>query len=448
MNQLAPGTVVRTVSEFINGLERWFSNQPAFKGAAISGEVSGLKDVTGGHVSFTLKDRNAVLNCIVWQSKVAALPLLKNGAAIVAVGDVRLRREQSSYQMIVESVSLTGIGELYARFEALKERFRLEGLFDTARKRKIPQFVRKVALISAAGSKASEDFLATMRGKAPFVEVVFVPSRVQGTGAEVDIREAFDKAERMDVDVIVVTRGGGSYEDLFTFNEEVVVRAIARSRHPVITAIGHQEDHHLADDVADASYGTPSKAAEAIAYVWVSTRERIARANLDLKRAIENAVGRSTQRLVLSRSLLEGAMQSRASVAERTLIALERRLNAQNPAQRLSNRLQRVAALRGRLDAWPRRAMEAWRGHAQSHETRLLPAFGSLVRHRTHRLEVAGTRLDAVDPNAPLGRGYAMILRDGHLVRDAGEVRPGDAINARLGHGTIDARVEAVHPDE
>ena len=140
-------------------------------------------------------------------------------------------------------VQLTGIGELYAKFEALKEQFRLEGLFEPQRKRQIPQYPRRVALISAAGSKASEDFLQTMRAEAPFVHVEFLSSRVQGDGAQVDIREAFDRAEKLDVDVIVLTRGGGSYEDLFTFNEEVVVRAIARSRHPVITAIGHQEDH-------------------------------------------------------------------------------------------------------------------------------------------------------------------------------------------------------------
>jgi len=426
MNQLARGVVVRTVSEFTSGLERWFLNQSAFRGAAISGEISGLKETTGGHVGFTLKDRGAVLNCIVWQSRVAALPPISNGVAVVAIGDVRLRREQSSYQMIVDAVHLTGIGELYAKFEALKERFRLEGLFEPARKRTVPQYVRRVALISAAGSKASEDFLTTMRSKAPFVDVSFIATRVQGVGADVDIREALDRASRMDVDVVVITRGGGSYEDLFTFNEEAVVRAIVRSPHPVITAIGHQEDHHLADDVADATYGTPSKAADAIAQAWVSMRERIARASRDLRRAIETALGTNGQRLLLARSTQDSAMQARTAVAERQLIALERRLNVQNPGARLANRAKALAGLRARLDALPVQRFATWQ----------------------RDLRVSDARLSALDPAAPLQRGYAMIVRGDRIVRSATDVAAGDAITAKLGHGTIGARVESVHPDE
>jgi len=422
---LAPGTVIRTVSEFTNGLARWFTNQSAFQGAAISGEISGLKEVTGGHLAFVLKDSAAVLNCIVWQSKVTRLPPLQNGDAAIAVGSVRLRPEQSSYQMIVDTVHLTGVGELYARFNALKEKFRLEGLFDPKRKRQIPRYARRIALISAPSSKASDDFLSTIQTQVPFVEVEFLPTRVQGAGAEVDIREAFDRAEKLEVDAIVLTRGGGTYEDLFTFNEEVVVRAIARSRHPVITAIGHQTDHHLADDAADATYGTPSKAAEAIAAPWIATRERIAGAIRNLRRAAEDALGRRGQRLALVRSQLEGAMRQRAGNAERTLAALERRLSFQNPAARLSQRAQRFAALRTRLPG-------AWERYAS---------------RRANRLQLAVTHLEALDPQAPLARGYALIFRDGVLVRSAADVRAGDAISAQLGRGTLDASVEAVRDE-
>lgn len=417
--------IVRTVSEFTSGLAKWFENQKAFAGAAISGEISGLKETTGGHLSFTLKDRGATLSCIVWQSKVRNLPPVKNGLAVVAVGDVRLQAERSSYQMIVDTVQLTGIGELYAKFEALKEQFRLEGLFEPQRKRQIPQFPRRVALISAPGSKASEDFLATMRSKAPFVLVEFMATRVQGVGADVDIREAFDRAQKLDVDVIVLTRGGGSYEDLFTFNEEVVVRAIARSKHPVITAIGHQEDHHLADDVADATYGTPSKAAEAIAYAWVQTVERLARAQRDLHRAIDNALGTRSQRVQLRRAQLNGVAGTRISTAERRLVGLERRLAVQNPAQTLARTLQGVVANRTKLEAIAQR----------------------MVSNGQRRFEVNSARLSALDPDAPLARGYARIMRAGVLVRSASDVSPGDRIEARVGHGTIDAIVEGTRDE-
>jgi exodeoxyribonuclease VII large subunit len=425
MTELPLGLTVRSVSEFIAGLERWFVRQSAFQGAAISGEISGLKDVTGGHRAFVLKDSGAILNCIIWQSKLARIPELQNGAAVVAIGNVQLRREHSSYQMVVEAVHLTGVGELHARFNALKEKFRLEGLFDSKRKRPIPRFVHRAGLISSEGSKASEDFLSTIAAQVPFVEVVRLWTRVQGLGADIEISRKFDEAERLGLDVIVVTRGGGTYEDLFTFNEEAVVRAIARSRHPVITAIGHQTDHHLADDVADATYGTPSKAAEAIAAPWIATRERIQSANRALRRAIENVIGRNGQRVALVQSKLDGAMRARFGNAERALAGLERRLAAQSPAAQLSKRAEALSSLRARLPA-------AWKQYAA---------------RTTSRLAVLDVKLGGLDPLSPLERGYALVFKEGRLVRAASDVHAGDAITARLGRGTLDARVEASHDE-
>ena len=446
MNTLPPGTVVRTVSEFTSGLTRWFKNQSAFRGAAISGEISGLKEISGGHLTFALKDRGGVLNCIVWQSRLRALPVLKNGTAVVAIGNVELRGEYSSYQMVVDAVQLTGIGDLFAKFEALKEQFRVEGLFAPERKRRVPGFVRSVGLISAPGSKASEDFLSTIRSKVPFVSVTLIPTRVQGEGAQVDIREAFDRADRMNVDVVVLTRGGGSYEDLFTFNEEIVVRAIVRSRHPVITAIGHQEDHHLADDVADAAYGTPSKAAEAIAQPWLDIRERIARTNRDLLRAIETALGTKSQTISLKASALDGVTRYRMASEDRMLVNLERRLNAQNPQQRLSAAGERLARQRAKLDQFPVRLTRAGAAF-ESRASVLNPLWARLSQTFAHTLRLAENHLDRLDPNEPLERGYAMIFRDGVLVRSASDVQKGDELLARLGHGTLEARVEATHDE-
>ncbi len=446
MNSLPPGTVVRTVSEFTSGLTKWFLNQTAFRGAAISGEISGLKETSGGHLTFALKDRGAVLNCILWQSRVRLVPALKNGISVVAVGNVELRGEYSSYQMIVDTVQLTGIGDLFAKFEALKEQFRVEGLFEPARKRRVPAFVRSVALISAPSSKASEDFSHTMRSKAPFVRVYFIATRVQGQGADVDIREAFDRADRMDVDAVVLTRGGGSYEDLFTFNEEVVVRAIVRSRHPVITAIGHQEDHHLADDVADAVYGTPSKAADAIAQAWLDVRERITRANRDLNRALETALGTKSQSVSWRTGNLHVVARSRLGAEERRFVQLERRLHAQNPVQRLSLARERLTRARANLDQFPSRLTHL-QTVCETRVSRLDPTWQRSLQLRTHRVRMSATLLDGLDPNAPLARGYAMIFRDGQLVRSATDVAAGANIVARLGRGRLEARVEATRDE-
>jgi exodeoxyribonuclease VII large subunit len=425
MKTLSPDVVVRSVSEFTNGLAGWFEKQKAFRGAAIRGEISGLEEKTGGHLTFRLRERGASLSCFVYASDVRSLPPLQNGTGAIAVGNVELRGEFSSYQMYVQEVYLTGVGELFAKFNATKEKLRLEGFFETERKRPIPRYVRSVALISAEGSKASQDFLSTIESKVPFVRVVPFWSRVQGNGAEIDVREAFDRADRANVDVIVLTRGGGSYEDLFTFNEEIVVRAIARARHPVITAIGHQTDHHLADDVADATFGTPSKAAEAIAAPWIATRDRLAFLRTGLRRAAEHALARKVQLVEYARSQLENATRRRVDGVERGLASLARRLNLQNPAQRLTERSTRLAALCSRLQ----------------------PAWQLYINQRGNAVQLAGMRLDAADPNAPLARGYALIFRDGALVRSARDVSPGVSIVARLGHGSLDARVEAVRDE-
>ncbi|MBV8117263.1 MAG: hypothetical protein JOZ01_04755, partial [Candidatus Eremiobacteraeota bacterium] len=269
---------------------------------------------------------------------------------------------------------------------------------------------------------------------------------VQDQGAELDIRQAFDQADRLDVDVIVVTRGGGTYEDLFTFNEEVVVRAIARARHPVITAIGHQEDHHLADDVADAVYGTPSKAAEAIAQPWVDVRDRIERAKRDLMRAIENVLGKKSQRASSRAQDLELQARSRLGAQDRRFVQLERRLNAQNPLQRLAAVRERLGKQRAKLDGFPMR-LERIRTSFDTRSSLIDPAWQRLKQSLTHELRVAATLLDSLDPNAPLARGYAMIFRDGQLVREASDVAAGDPIVARLGRGTLDARVEATRDE-
>src|SRR5581483_10707844 len=155
--------------------------------------------------------------------------------------------QRSQYQLIVKSIELSGIGILYAQFEALKKRFREEGLCEPQRKRPLPEFPRRIAVVSARGSKAIEDFLQTIARRAPFIEIEFIETLLQGDGAEIEIGAAIDRASRLDVDVIVVTRGGGSYEDLFPFNREPVVRAIIRSKHPVISAVGHTDDVHLSD---------------------------------------------------------------------------------------------------------------------------------------------------------------------------------------------------------
>jgi exodeoxyribonuclease VII large subunit len=281
-----------------------------------------------------------------------------------------------------------------------------------------------VILVSADG-KGAEDFLKVMRERAPSVNVRFLETRVQGVGADVEIAKALDEAAKLKPDVVVLARGGGSYEDLFAFNLEPVVRAIVRSSVPVITGIGHTGDHHLADDVADLSCETPTNAAQYIANLWQRGSERFERLTAQLDREMRDIFARALQRGDAALDGLQRALERSLAVKRERLIVFERRLNAQNPAQRLTQRSTRLASLRSRL----------------------APAWQLYINRRSSAVQLAQTRLHAADPNAPLQRGYALIQREGRLIRSASELSVGDAITARLGRGSIGARVETVHDE-
>ncbi|HTA37784.1 MAG TPA: exodeoxyribonuclease VII large subunit [Candidatus Acidoferrales bacterium] len=445
MNETPAPRVVRTVREFTSGLQKWFAGHRQLQDVAISGEISGLHPFSG-HLGFTLKDEQSVLECVVWSDKRRLLPELKNGTSAIAIGSVRIRPDRSGYQLIVDSVELTGLGELFLLFERLKEKFRSEGLFEIARKRAVPELPRRVALISARG-KAMEDFVETIQRSVPFVEVEFIETKVQGMAADVEISAAIDDASRRNVDAIVLTRGGGSYEDLFPFNLEAVVRAIVRAKHPVLTAIGHSGDHHLADDVADMTFGTPSLVAEHIARGWILAQRRLQTGKRDLLRATRDVFGRAAQRIDASKRELDRVgvrtiAVKRAALAERT-----QRLDRQNPQRVVAERRERLAATSGKIDTAFARLMSRkahmW-GESSAALKRCAPAYLAGVLRRLERAEDA---LNGLDPLRPLSLGYAIVLHDGKAVKDVSAIKAGDELEARFERGMARARVESVRQD-
>jgi exodeoxyribonuclease VII large subunit len=359
---------------------------------------------------------------------------------------VRIRPDRSGYQLIVDSVELTGLGELFLLYERLKEQFRREGAFEIARKRAVPELPRRVALISARG-KAMEDFVATIGRQVPFVGVEFIEARVQGLGADVEIAAALDAASARDVDAIVLTRGGGSYEDLFPFNLEAVVRAILRAKHPVLTAIGHSTDHHLADEAADMTFGTPSLAAEHIARGWLLAQQRLRVAKRDLDRAARDVLVRSAQRVDTAGRELERVARRIVASKQAEFARRLERLDRQNPQRVVAERRARLAGVAGKIDAAFERLTSrktiAWRESNGALER----AAGAFLASARRRLERAGDALDGFDPLRPLALGYAIVLRDGKAVRDAATLEAGDLLEARFERGTARTRVESVHND-
>lgn len=420
-----PQILQLTVSQFALRLQHWLEKRPELARIAIEGEISGWKPQPSGNVFFSLKDSRAILKCFAGWKEVRKFPPVHDGVAVVATGAIGIWEKSSEYQLRVVAIAPLGVGAIAAKVEALRKRLQAEGLFDVDRKRPVSPYPRHVALVSARGQGA-EDFATTLREKSPHVAVTFIETRVQGEGAEIDIAEAIDRASRSKVDAIVVVRGGGSYEDRYPFNTEAVVRAIVRARHPVVTAIGHTGDRHLADEVADAVFKTPTAAAEYIAGSWAEVTARITHQKRLLYNAIDKRVVRLGRDRDASEQRLRRAIDRRLSQLRERLLQLQNRIERRNPRHRIAERGARLTTTLLRLDA----------------------ARDRIVSKRSNALTLARSRLLSANPKGPLERGYAIVTRAGRTLRNAAEVSVGDTIEAQLFHGRLAASVERVLEDE
>ncbi len=258
----APKVQIVPVWRLLRYVKTRLREDPKLQYLGVSGEVSNLKRQPNGTLYFDLKDADGLLNCVAWAEAALALPPVENGDAIVALGAVTVYEKQSRVQLDVRAVqSRNRPGDLHRKYEELRRKLQAEGLFAQDRKRRLPRFPFRIALVSSRGAQGAGDFQTIVANRAPHVEVVVCETAVQGFGANLEIARAIDKASKLDVDCIVVARGGGSFEDLFPFSQEEVVRAIVRASKPVVAAIGHEGDTPLADLVADERAPTPSAAA-------------------------------------------------------------------------------------------------------------------------------------------------------------------------------------------
>ncbi|MGC1380954.1 MAG: exodeoxyribonuclease VII large subunit, partial [Candidatus Baltobacteraceae bacterium] len=320
-----------SVAEFSRRFATMVARHRALQRIAIIGEITQIKRSPEGHLNMTLKEGEARLSCFSFASEVRRFPPIREGLTVRAEGSIEVRSIASLYQLRAVALSLVGEGKLAAEIEELRGRLRAEGAFDASRKREVPPFPRRIALVTS-NDDARADFEGRMRADAPNVEVLFIASRVQGKGADVDVAEAMDRASRATVDVIVLTRGGGSSDDRLTFNREAVVRAILRSRHPVVTALGHLRDRHLADEVADLAVATPTAAAVKLSQEWRRAFERIRTLQESLLRGFRSVLAGKTQSNILAGVALGRATASFIAARVETTRALERRLERRSPA--------------------------------------------------------------------------------------------------------------------
>ena len=417
-----------------------------FPDVRVQGEVSNTSHARSGHWYFTLKDEQSEISCVCFRQDALYLRAKpRDGQAVIARGRIGVYEKKGAYQLYVNALEPLGAGALQERFEQLKTRLSAEGLFDEERKRRLPALPQRIAIVTSPSGAVIADMLRILERRFRGLHVRLFPVAVQGQDAAGQIAEGLRYfGDGSWADVVIVGRGGGSLEDLWAFNEEAVARAIAASAVPVISAVGHQTDFTIADFVADLRAPTPSAAAE----LAVPEAENI----LQMLAAAEGRLGRAMQaRLAgLQARVLENSLHRAARHVERRVGEAGQRLD--DSSQRLHEfqrtrlgvaraRLERAELRLARLDLRVRLARQSQRlGHAAQ---RLEPAMRGVLEQRARRLEALDLRMHGLSPVSILERGYAIVQDTaGAAVREAGQVRCGDALSVRLHKGRLGVRVE------
>ena len=420
--------------------------ESAFRSVRVEGEVSNYKLYeASGHRYFSLKDEGAQIRVVLFRGRERNIcGEIRDGQTVIVTGSLGVYERKGEYQVYAQSVEVRGVGNLLLELEKRKRRLAEEGLFDPSRKRPLPPFPRRLGIVTSRHGAALRDMVRVARGRFPGVAITLAPSLVQGEGAAADIASALDALyAREGVDVIIVGRGGGSIEDLWSFNEEVVVRAIARSPVPTISAVGHETDVTLADFVADLRAPTPTAAAQAAVPDRLELVERISALALRLRRADAHSRESARQewriasgKLSDPRPLLQG---KRYAVGELSAALVEsarsrirdRRERVEDLAAtvRLHSPATRVSGRRGEVDVLVGRARSA------------IEARGSRLRSS---FMILSGKLSALDPRAVLTRGYAIAVdrHTGKAIRSVAETRPGLPLDVQVADGSFGAIVE------
>jgi exodeoxyribonuclease VII large subunit len=434
-----------SVTELNRRVRALLENQ--FETLWVAGELSGVKRAASGHWYFCLKDPGAQVECAMFRTRAQFLDFRPaDGLQVEVRARVTLYEARGNFQLVVEEIRKAGRGALFEAFERLKARLAAEGLFEEARKRPLPAFPRAIGIVTSPQAAALRDVLTTLRRRAPMVPVVLYPAQVQGEGAGATVARAIAVANtRAECDVLIVCRGGGSLEDLWAFNEEVVARAIVASRLPVVSGVGHETDFSIADFVADLRAPTPTAAAVAASPDRAALRGDLA--------ALRRRLVRDWRRIV------EGHTQRLDHLARRLLTPAERIARESTRVQDLARRLRAAwqADVRERgmhlshLAQRRRRALPAVALHVREIEraqARLASSLRQQLRAHERHVSALATALSHLDPTQVLARGYSIVRdSDGHIRQTSRGLAEGHALDITFSQGGAAARVTRVRSD-
>ena len=392
---------VLTVSQLTRVIKDLLENLPSLW---VQGEISNFKRHSSGHMYFVMKDEQAQIPCVMWAGRNQSLQFApQDGMQVLAHGRITVYEKRGAYQLDVWQMQPAGLGALQQAFEQLKQRLAAEGLFDSDHKKPLPQFPMKIGLVTSPTGAAVRDLISVLKRRWPGIEIILMPVRVQGDGAAEEIAEAIhDFNEYGDVDVLIVGRGGGSLEDLWAFNEEIVARAIYASKIPIISAVGHEIDFSISDFVADVRAATPSAAAELAVP-----------ASNEVKRHLMNL----THRMQLH---LRGVVQD----YRQRLLRVQSSYGFRQPLEVVRQRSQLLDELQRRVEAAMKNRLAFFRRDLES------------LHHR----------LQALSHENILRRGFSLVFRerDGKLIRDASDLKKDERVKMQFAVGTAKASVEEI----
>ncbi len=394
-----------------------------YRSVTLIGEVSSFKPWRSGHWYFDLKDEGAIVPAVMFKGFCDKVKFdVADGLQVLIRGRVSVYAPQSKIQIIVEQMEPVGAGALALAFEQLKEKLQKEGLFDTAHKLKLPFFPRRLGLVTSPQGAALQDMLRILKNRMPGLEILLAPARVQGQGSAVELAEALERLDQSgNCDVIIIGRGGGSLEDLWAFNEEVLVRAIYNCKTPIISAVGHETDFTIADFVADLRCATPTHAAQTVVP--------------DLKDLLEKLdnLGHKLHKL------------AKASVSKAQLALAQKAKRLISPKAILLQMVQRLDMASQRLEKSMLKKLQLAKDAWQDPAKRLERAMRARLQNAQERFRVATAKLEALSPLKVMSRGYSAVLRAGKAVAHVAQVQVGDPLQVRLSDGILDVEVKEKH---
>lgn len=413
-----------SVSQYNQAIKNFLDSKEECREVHIKGEISNYKGHTRGHLYFTLKDEESRINAVMFSFNAGSLNFTpKDGDEVLVDGKISVYVPNGGYQVYVERMSLAGNGDLLKKFEELKKKLLDEGLFDASKKKPIPKFPSKIGIVTAPTGAAIRDILSTIKRRYPLCETILFPSLVQGEEAKFDVVRQIETAQDYDLDVLIVGRGGGSIEDLWAFNEEIVARAIYASNIPIISAVGHEPDFTIADFVADLRAPTPTGAAEMAVPNMVDLINYIRQVEIRLNKNVTNHIEllKKSLNALASSYVLSNPMAS-FEIREQKLDSYISRLN-----QLMSHRLETAQT---RFD--------------NIRNNRVLMNPENLFVNYHNSLELIINKLELLNPLNVLSKGYSVTKIKDEVIKSKNQVKAKDRLNIKLLDGEIDAVVEGV----